>query len=451
MKLNEAQKALRSAAEALRAIAAEIEAADEGADTAALEAKLSDAEAEHERCLKNVEKAERVHKAANTEVPEVEKAEERTKTEVVEKVQPVEKSERIKVGKDNDTIYRADKETSFFRDLYLSQVKHDAAALARLERNQREQIELRDMSGASTQGSEFLPPIYLADIARNVLTAGRPFANVVPKRPLPTYGTAIQIPKLTSGVSVANRAGNGSVSETDGVTASVTSTIQELAGQVDVDRIAVMRSFPGLDEWLYSALVKRYNAALDTQLLAGSGSGANLLGLHSVSGVNTVAYTTGSPTAAGLIPKLYDAIQKVAVNRLDGQQADMIVMHPRRAAWIAAGLSTSFPLLQQGGLLQANGQQDEGFAGTIAGLPVVLDANIAVNYGASTNEDEIYVIHSGDMVLMEGPLNSRVFEDVGSGTGTIRLQLFAHVGFVANLYPESITIVSSTGLVTPTF
>lgn len=466
MKLKDANIALRSAAEAVHAAAKAIEDAPEGADEAALkalDAALEDASAEHARCLANVERAKRTAAGLAVEVPEVEKAEEIRKVEVVEKATEVEKRGAIgavSLGKDNETVYRADKSTSFFRDMYLmSGVDGEASrasAIDRLQRHRTETLailaEKRDMTGASTQGGDFLPPIYLADKARNVLTAGRPFANVLPKGNLPEYGTAITIPNLASGLSVATRAGGGSVSETDGVTATISSAITEIAGQIDIERIAIMRSFPGFDTWAYNGLVKRYNAHLDLQLLEGTGTAPQLRGIRAVSGVNTVAYTDGTPTQAELLPKLYDAAQKVASNRLDGMQADMLVAHPRRLAWLAAGLSSTFPLFGQGNAVQTVGNQDKGAViGALGFEHIVSDANIGVLRGAGTNEDEMYVLHSSDLELMEGPLNSRVFEDVGSGTGTVRLQIFAHVGFLANIFPESITVISGTGLVTPAF
>jgi hypothetical protein len=131
--------------------------------------------------------------------------------------------------------------------------------------------------------------------------------------------------------------------------------------------------------------------------------------------------------------------------------ADAIVMHPRRAAWLASNLSSTFPLFQQGSFSQGVGGQDGGFIQTVAGLRVIVDPNIATNYGAGTNEDEIYVVSLQDLILMEGPLYTRVFEEVGSGTGVIRYQVFGHSAFLGNRYPTAITAISGTGLVTPTF
>jgi hypothetical protein len=88
-------------------------------------------------------------------------------------------------------------------------------------------------------------------------------------------------------------------------------------------------------------------------------------------GINTVTYTDGTPTAAELLPKIYDGIQKVASNRF--RQPNVVVMHPRRAAWLGKELSSTFPLFQQGTLTQAIGEQDGGFTTSFGGLRVVLD------------------------------------------------------------------------------
>lgn len=355
----------------------------------------------------------------------------------------------------SESTYRPDQpQVSFFRDL-LAVRAGDGHAAERLATNRAEALDAlgfpgADMSDSATAGHEFLPPLYLADLWVEPAIAARPFADALPKMPLPPYGTAISIPQLSSGVSVAARSDGGTVSETDGVTASITHDVNEIAGQVDIGRIAVMRSQPGLDTVIGRTLVRRYNAYLDTQLLSGSGTAPQHRGIRAVSGVNTVAYTDGSPTAAELFPKIYDAIQQIATNRIE-EVADLIVFHPRRTAWLASNLSSTFPLFQQDALMQAGGKQDKGFVTSFGGLKVIADPNIGTTYGASTNEDEVYVVASNDLILQEGPLMARVFEDVGSGSGNIRYQVFAHSAFLSKRYPKSITVVSGTGLVSPTF
>jgi len=372
---------------------------------------------------------------------------------------------RPKDAESEEKTYRPDmlpgsgakEERGFLRDIFNVR-SGDRGAAERLERNRREAIEFhgpnvpaeyRDMANAGTTGGEFVPPLYLGELWTEPMAGGRPLADALPHLPLPSTGVNISIPAWSSGASVAARSDAGAVSETDGVTAEVTHTVNEVAGMLDVGRILVMRSDPSFEIVAGRQLRRQYDSYLDTQLIAGSGTAPQHRGIRNVSGVNTVAYTDGSPTAAELWPKFYAGISAIESNR--DSSANLIVMHPRRSAWVASQLSSTFPLVQLGSLNQAGGQQDMGFAFNIAGLRVVADKNIGILYGAGTNEDEIYVLASEDFYLMEGPLMARVHDDVGSGTGTIRFAIFAFSAFLSKRYPKGATVISGTGLVTPAF
>ena len=130
---------------------------------------------------------------------------------------------------------------------------------------------------------------------------------------------------------------------------------------------------------------------------------------------------------------------------------NLIVMHPRRAAWLAKELSSTFPLFQQGSLTQAVGSQEGGFATSFGGLRVVLDSNVGILYGAATNEDEIYVLHADDFMLMEEPVKTVRMDEIGSATLTVRLRLHAFSFFVPHRQPKSVAVISGTGLAGATF
>jgi len=85
-------------------------------------------------------------------------------------------------------------------------------------------------------------------------------------------------------------------------------------------------------------------------------------------------------------------------------------------------------------------------AGEIAGIPVVVDAGIPTDIGASDNEDIIIVANRADLVLMEqanSPLMLR-YESVGSGTLTTRMVVFGYSAFTAGRYPGGICKVQGT-------
>ena len=419
--------------------------------------------------------------ASNTDLDEVEKIDARIKQE--EREQPHLKpaltqaaavetrdatailSARPRNPDAEEKTYRPDnmREANFWADL--TEVgRGNTAVHDRLSRNAEQAYEyyettrgrdyareLRDMGTGSTAGAEFMPPLYLADLWVHPNMAGRPFADALPKYPLPPTGIAISIPKLSSGISVAARASGGNVSETDGVTATISHDVNEYAGLVDIDRIAVMRSDPGLQDVLTRTLVRRYNVALDTDLLSGSGTAPHHTGIDNIgTGLNTVTWTQGTPTPALFLSQIYKGISQIDTNRLE-ETPDLIVMHGRRMAWGAQPDASTFPLVQQSGLFHTAGTQDGGFIQTLAGLEVLKDNNITTTAGSSTNADKVYILVSQDFLLAEGPLYAKVHEGVGSGTGAIRYTVFAHSAFLSKRYPTGAAISTGTGLAAPTF
>lgn len=337
---------------------------------------------------------------------------------------------------------------SFFIDL-VNAGRGDMEARTRLERHTHEvAVERRDLSTTVTAGGNFIPPQYLGELYAELPRPGRPFADAIGARPLMATGMNLTVPRITTGTAVVLQAGdNAAVQETDVVEALLTVPVRTIAGQQDVSQQLFDRSEPGIDQILFSDLRRAYDSQLDSNLLNGTGAN-NHVGIRSVSSVNTVTFT--SPvTAAALVPKIYDAIQQIESNRYT--QADMIIMHPRRSAWLASNLSSTFPLFQLGTLTQASGTQDVGMTTSLSGLKVVRDANVRTQDGAATNQDEIYVVSSSDLLLYEGPLQARVLSDVGSGTLTVRLQLFGYSAFASGRQPKAISIVSGAGLVAPAF
>lgn len=127
--------------------------------------------------------------------------------------------------------YRPDEAgVSFFRDVV--NATRDPLAQERLRRNQLETMESRDVTTGSTPSAGgFVPPAYLGDLWAALPRASRPFADRVPKMPLPDAGTVVTIPKVQSGVTVASQDGeNQNVSETDLDSEQVTANLVTIAG-----------------------------------------------------------------------------------------------------------------------------------------------------------------------------------------------------------------------------
>ena len=339
-----------------------------------------------------------------------------------------------------EATYRPDGTNSFFRDLIYA--RNDRDASDRLNRHKME-TETRDMTAAGG-GAGYIPPVYLSALAAPLARAGGPLLNNLPKAPLPASGTSFTVPRVTTGGAVAVQTEGNSVNEQDLVTSQLTTNVRTIAGQVDISQQLLDRSDPAFDTVIASDLAGAYVSEFDRQLINGLSASSEHTGLLNVGSINTVTLTASTPTATDFLPKIYKAIEEVASGRY--QFPTHIVMHPRRAAFLAAGLSTSSPLFQQGGLMQAVGTQDTGVVGTIAGLPVIIDANMPTTLGSGTDEDAILVIHAPDLRVMEGQTRFRVLDAPLSDTLEVRLQLFGYSAFLSGRYPEGICKITGTGL-----
>jgi hypothetical protein len=90
--------------------------------------------------------------------------------------------------------------------------------------------------------------------------------------------------------------------------------------------------------------------------------------------------------------------------------------------------------------------------GQVAGLPVITDANVRTDLGGGT-EDAIYVVKADDHILFEetgSPFRLR-FDDIGSGSLTVKLVCYGYVAYASGRYPAGISAITGTGLAAPTF
>jgi HK97 family phage major capsid protein len=361
----------------------------------------------------------------------------------------------VRVGREELT-YRADAGYSFLRDAYSAEVRGDFAARQRIERHM---VEMATEHRASDTGafSGLVVPQYLTDQVAPFARAGRPFADAVRQLPLPAEGLSVNISRVTTGSTAASQSSeNSSVSSTDMDDTLLTVPVRTISGQQDVSRQAIERG-TGIDTVVVQDLVNAYATQLDSQIIGGAGTSGTHTGVLSVSGISSVTLTTASPTAALLYPKIADAVQRV--NSLRYMPANLIVMHPRRWAFLLASVdSSNRPLVTPNagnGLntMGNGGNTGAGVVGQIMGIDVLVDANIPTNLGSGTNEDRIIVCYSPDLCLWEqtgSPMQLR-FEQTLGGQLTIKLVAFGYSAFTAGKYPAGISVISGTGLVTPSF
>ena len=358
--------------------------------------------------------------------------------------------------------YQRNNGQSYLRDLvkHSLQIDGDGSAAERLRRHAVDVAsapEYRDLTRTDGAGGYFVPPAWLMSDYVELARAGRPTANLVQNDALPPGTDSINIPTVSTGTATAiQTADNGAVQETDLADASVTAGVKTIAGQQDLAIQLLEQSPVNFDQVIFRDLIADYATKVDVQVINGSNGSGQVKGMLSASNTIGVTYTDTSPTVPELYSKLADAIQQMHTNRF--RPPSVIVMHPRRWAWFLTALdSQNRPLVvpnaygpnnAMGTLSAVDSQQ---VVGSIHGLPVVTDPSIPTNLGAGTNEDRILVMKSDDHILWESSVRTRVLPDVGSGTLTVRLQVYGYVAFTAERYPKGLAIISGTGLVAPTF
>lgn len=358
-------------------------------------------------------------------------------------------------------MYEKGNGRSYMRDLVKHSMNMDDSGEAR-ERLLRHASEVqsgkeyRDLNRTDGTGGFFVPPLWLMSQFVDLARAGRATANLVNNQPLPAGTDSINIPTVATGTATAIQAtDNGAVTETDLTDSTVAAGVKTIAGQQDVAIQLIDQSPVNFDEVIFRDLVADYATKVDLQVINGSNAAGQVKGILTATGTNAITYTDTSATVGELYSKLADAVQQVHTGRF--MSPSVIVMHPRRWAWILAALDTtnrplvvpSGPGQNQIGTFSAVATQQ--VVGNLQGLPVVTDPSIPTNLGAGTNEDVILVMKADDLLLYESSVRSRVLPDVGSGNLTVRLQVYGYLAFTAERYPKSISKITGTGLQAPTF
>lgn len=348
---------------------------------------------------------------------------------------------------------------SFVADVVNAQLRGDLDAAQRLQRHMAEEraegVELRDVGTGAFTG--LTVPQYLTDLVAPPKRAMRPVADLARKLALPADGMTVNISRITTGTATAVQATeNAGVQETDADDTLLTVDVRTIAGQQDISVQALQRSV-GADAVIIADLQNAYHTALDSQIINNDGTSGTHKGIRSTSGIVSVTYTDGTPTAAEAYPKLFDLISQIQSGVFGG--ATHLVMAPRRWNWFASQVGTSFPFLQPNNVSSVNvgGEISSntygGVVGVLAGLPVVLDGNIPTNLGAGTNEDVILGVTADELFLWEQPGSPLLIraEQTAAGNLTVKLVVYGFSAFTAGRYPLAHGTIGGTGLVTPAF
>ncbi len=349
----------------------------------------------------------------------------------------------------------------FIADMMRSQLLGDVDAQQRLGRHMAEErvergAELEQRATLTTNWSGLVVPQYLTDLVAPYAKAARPLADAIRKVPLPAEGMTVNTSRVTTASSVAVQTQGTTVSETDVDDTILTVNVLTNAGSQSVSKQAAERGTGVLDTVLQD-LVTSYHSNLDNELLNQATNGLATV----ATGITWTDNT--DPTAVELWPKIWQAQGAVEAALKNVAAGDVIVvMHPRRWAWVNAALSSSSPLIAQAGVpagvntggVDFAARYGSGYRGTIGGLPVVVDANIVTNLGSATNQDEVYVVAANESFLWEdasAPLFIRT--DTGPGVKSLLVDVVVYGYFAMThaRYSGSSQRITGSGLVTPSF
>jgi HK97 family phage major capsid protein len=380
------------------------------------------------------------------------------------------KVDPITVGAEKRTYNAgsASEGVSFFRDAWFAE-RGERSAKERIERHMTEasvEGEMSQRAGTTTGFAGLVPPVYLTDQAALIARAGRPTANIVQHLQLPSTGQSIIIPRNTTGASEAIQATeNLAVSNTDEVWSNLTVPVVTIAGQQDISRQSLERA-EGIDQIIYNDLAAAYAVALDQQVLSGTGSAGQMLGITLTGSVGQSTAFVAAATVATFYTKLAGALNNVETGRY--LAPNVIIMHPRRWNWLLSQVDSSnrpYVVPNTNGPFNSIGVSSAPIdvpstepVGWILGVPVITDASVPTSVGTGP-EDLVIVARKEDLLLWENgdgaPFQLR-FEQTTGGSLTTKLVAYNYAAFTAGRYPAAVSLVGGNsgagfGLIAPTF
>lgn len=367
--------------------------------------------------------------------------------------------------------YHQHSRSSYFKDLLLTD--RTAGAADRLQRHavemdviSRERAEkawrsVRDggfeyrveANRTDGQGGYFSPPLWMNELFATGRRASRTLASLIPMSfDLPPGVSQINLPILSTGTRTQHVLDNTAIPDQDIVDAAGSSTVVTIAGQADV-ALQLLEQSPGgahLDWALLTDLTLDAGRDLEAQLINGHGTSfGELLGVVNVTGINAVAYTSGSPTGSLLYPILGEATAEIGDNR--DLPPEAWLMRTARWSWIITQESTAgLPFGLPTPFFIGNDDETPDPIGGLLGWPVFCDDAIPATLGAGANQDVIIALRPSDLVLLESQPHTVVDTQVLSGTLGARIQLHTYVAAITNRYPTGISVISGTGLVIQT-
>ena len=271
-------------------------------------------------------------------------------------------------------------------------------------------------------------PTEIASAFADAARTKSPLANALLAGELPPIGTQVIVPRFSTGAAMTvATAEAAAVGSTDPVSLFATGAMTTVSGEVTLSRQLFDRGV-NVDEAIAGSLGASFAAVLEAQVINGSGASGQITGILGFTGIQSNAYTDAAPTRL----KNWQAIAKLLADTATayGAPVDTVVYHPRRYEWLCSDATLVRP-------------NHDGFT-------IIQTTGVPTNLGAGTNEDRVIVLVASESPLYVSPPEFQVVIDRSSANLQVQISARAYVA-LPQRQPASIGILTSTGLVSPTF
>ncbi|HZS25368.1 MAG TPA: HK97 family phage prohead protease [Gaiellaceae bacterium] len=309
-------------------------------------------------------------------------------------------------------------------------------AVRRLRSVERPDAEKRAVGTSAMTGmidSATLVPEFIEATFHQALRIQAVLANALPQQELPpgfvvpssAFGNTLLTTGTTAGVQTSE---NTAPATQDPVGAETTLNPATITGKVTISRQLLERA-KSVDMIIARDLGSAAGASLETEVIAGSGSGGHLKGLKTVAGT-TAAYTDATPTVAELWPVLWQLRSLVASAAFEIPA--IVALHFRRWAWMHAAI---------------DGQNAWAAFTEGVDLRVIETGGIPTTDGAGTNQDSIIMLTPSSVVLFTRPYEVIVDEQSG-GPQSVTFASWQFADLVTRA-AVAVGLLSGTGLAAP--
>ena len=300
-------------------------------------------------------------------------------------------------------------------------------------------------------GGEFGVPLFLIDQFVSTAKSDAPLLRTADSGPLPERCFQITVPVETAPTDDADVQFPENVG-LNGVqisTANLTTDIETIAAIWRVSYQEVERSGgSGFDSIVSRIFAEAAAAQIENSLFNGLGADGQVVGVANAPNVGAVTYTTASPSPAGLVGAISQAVgTQIAPNRK--RYAQSVFASPERVAWLLGTTEnegTTGNITQRVGTGAAQNATDpDASFGPVAGMRLYADASVPLD---NAGRDTVVVGRPSDLQVFTSDPVVRIMPDENASALGVVVQCHVYLASLVR-YSSSWAIVSGSGLATP--